>query len=300
MIIGIGETILDIIFKNDQPQAAVPGGSTFNAIISLGRMGAECSMVTETGDDHIADIIVKFMQENNVDVGYVNRRANSKSHVSLAFLNDKNDAQYQFYKDHANAVISDRMPEVSSDDIVLFGSYFAINPAIRPQVKRMLKTSSEAGATLYYDINFRASHINEIPLIMDNLNENMDIATVVRGSLEDFGYLYGTHDVDEIYEKYIRPHCPCFICTDGGRPIQLRTPQLSRSFAVKEIETVSTIGAGDNFNAGFIYGLMEHGYSRNDIPTLTSDCWQGLIDRAQQFSQNVCMSIYNYVSDIRN
>lgn len=37
-VIGIGETILDIIFRNDQPSAAVPGGSVFNGIVSLGRM----------------------------------------------------------------------------------------------------------------------------------------------------------------------------------------------------------------------------------------------------------------------
>ena len=29
-VIGIGETVLDILFKDDQPQKAVPGGSTFN------------------------------------------------------------------------------------------------------------------------------------------------------------------------------------------------------------------------------------------------------------------------------
>jgi hypothetical protein len=37
--IGIGETVLDILFKDDQPQKAVPGGSTFNSIVSLGRAG---------------------------------------------------------------------------------------------------------------------------------------------------------------------------------------------------------------------------------------------------------------------
>ena len=34
-VIGIGETILDILFKDEQPTAAVPGGSVFNGIISL-------------------------------------------------------------------------------------------------------------------------------------------------------------------------------------------------------------------------------------------------------------------------
>lgn len=31
-VIGIGETILDIIFRGDQPSAAVPGGSVFNGM----------------------------------------------------------------------------------------------------------------------------------------------------------------------------------------------------------------------------------------------------------------------------
>lgn len=39
-IVGIGETVLDIVFRNNQPQAAVPGGSVFNAMVSLGRTAA--------------------------------------------------------------------------------------------------------------------------------------------------------------------------------------------------------------------------------------------------------------------
>lgn len=36
-VIGMGETIMDIIFHGAQPTAAVPGGSSFNSIISIGR-----------------------------------------------------------------------------------------------------------------------------------------------------------------------------------------------------------------------------------------------------------------------
>ena len=36
--------MLDIIFKNGKPIEAVPGGSTFNGIVSLGRAGVKtCS-----------------------------------------------------------------------------------------------------------------------------------------------------------------------------------------------------------------------------------------------------------------
>lgn len=91
-VIGIGETVLDILFKDDQPQKAVPGGSTFNSIVSLGRAGVNCVMVTEVGGDHVGDMICRFLNENGVSSEYVFRRGHVKSPISLAFLDEHNDA----------------------------------------------------------------------------------------------------------------------------------------------------------------------------------------------------------------
>ena len=102
---GIGETVLDILFKNDQPQKAVPGGSTFNSIVSLGRAGVPCAMVTEVGDDHIGDMTCRYLRENGVSDAFVRRHVGTKSHITLAFLDEHNDAQYIFYKDHASAAL---------------------------------------------------------------------------------------------------------------------------------------------------------------------------------------------------
>ena len=69
-IIGIGETVLDIIFKGDQPMAAVPGGSTFNCLVSLGRCGLNVSFISETGNDKIGQNIIKFMEKNGYAFTY--------------------------------------------------------------------------------------------------------------------------------------------------------------------------------------------------------------------------------------
>ena len=57
-VIGIGETVFDIIFRNRQPEVAIPGGSTFNAIVSLGRCGINTSFISEAGDDIIGEEIM--------------------------------------------------------------------------------------------------------------------------------------------------------------------------------------------------------------------------------------------------
>ena len=281
-VIGIGETVFDILFKDDQPQKAVPGGSTFNSIVSLGRAGVPCAMVTEVGGDHIGDIICRYLQDNGVSTEYVCRHENIKSHISLAFLDEHNDAQYIFYKDHASVYLDGPLPVFSKDDVVLFGSFFAINPAIRPVVGGLLRAAREAGAWLYYDVNFRKNHIAELPDTMPNIEENMRLADVVRGSTEDFNYLFGLQEGDAIYER-VRRYCQTLILTDGARPIRLYTPDGCETYPVQPIETVSTVGAGDNFNAGYIFAKLKGIDNRIAV--------------AQRWSQDVCRQIGNNISD---
>ena len=284
-VIGIGETVLDILFKDDQPQKAVPGGSTFNSIVSLGRAGVPCAMVTEAGGDHIGDIICRYLSDNGVSPEYVCRHEGIKSHISLAFLDKNNDAQYVFYKDHASVSLDGKLPEITRDDVVLFGSFFAINPAIRKVVRGLLHSAREAGAWLYYDVNFRKNHIADLPDVMGNIEENMHLADVVRGSVEDFGHLYGLQNGDEIYERVSRL-CSTLILTDGASPIRVYTPEGCETFAVLPVETVSTVGAGDNFNAGYIYAMMQGAANQS-----------ARIEVAQRWSQDVCRQMGNNISD---
>lgn len=284
-VIGIGETVLDILFKNDQPQKAVPGGSTFNSIVSLGRAGVPCVMVTDVGGDHIGDIICNYLKDNGVSSEYVCRHDNVKSHITLAFLDENNDAQYVFYKDHASVSLDGKLPEICKDDVVLFGSFFAINPAIRPVVGGLLRDARKAGAWLYYDVNFRKNHIAELPVLLPNIEEIMSLADVVRGSMEDFGYMYDLHDGEAIYKKVSR-FCNTLILTDGANTIRVYTPYSCETYPVQKIETVSTVGAGDNFNAGYIYAMLQGSQDQ-----------ASRIAMAQRWSQDVCRQIGNNISD---
>jgi len=284
-VIGIGETVFDIIFKEGRPQGAVPGGSTLNSIVSLGKSGMPCAMVTETGGDHVGDIVCGFLSANGVSTEYVCRHKDTKSNISLAFLDENNDAQYEFYKDPAGMSLDGPLPRFEKDDVVLFGSFFAINPELRPAVGSMLHNARKAGAWLYYDVNFRKNHLGELPSVLPNVEENMRLADVVRGSTEDFDYLYGLHEGDAIY-KQVGRYCGKLILTDGPRSIRVYTPDGCRTFPVEQIETVSTVGAGDNFNAGYIFAMMR-GMSDE----------QDRIAMAQRWSQDVCLQLENSISD---
>ena len=102
-VIGIGETILDIIFRNGQPTAAVPGGSVFNGVVSLARAGVPVSFISETGNDRVGNTILQSMRDSGMSTDYVNVFPDGKSPVSLAYLNENGDAEYIFYKDYPPA-----------------------------------------------------------------------------------------------------------------------------------------------------------------------------------------------------
>lgn len=298
-VIGIGETVFDIIFKEDNPVAAVPGGSTFNAIISLGRAGINTTFISETGDDRIGRRIIEFLKENGVNADSVSVYQGTKSPLSLAFLNERNDAEYIFYKDHPNDRLDFIHPAIERDDIVLMGSYYAINPVIRQQVAAFLDYAKEQGAIIYYDVNYRASHKHEIMRLTPNIIENLEYADIVRGSSEDFEIMYKKKDADSVYKSEISFYTKKFIYTQGSEPVELRADGgLSKQYTIEKTDTVSTIGAGDNFNAGFIYGMLKHGITRDIIDAgLTEEQWDGIVSCALRFSANVCKSINNYIDN---
>ena len=296
-VIGIGETVLDIIFKNDQPIGAVPGGSVFNGIISLGRTGINTTFISEAGNDRVGQNIIHFLKENGVNADNINVYPDSKSPISLAFLDDNNNADYIFYKDHPHDQLDFAYPDVQPNDIVMFGSYYAVNPVIRPQVQGFLEYARNHGAILYYDVNFRASHQNEVIKVTPNILENLEYADIVRGSKEDFNIMFKKNDPDTVYRSEIAFYSKKFIYTQGSMPVELRAENgFSKQYPVIETNTVSTIGAGDNFNAGFVYGLIKYGITQeNIIAGLTESQWDNVIQCALLFSANCCKSISNSI-----
>lgn len=300
MIYAIGETVMDILFKEDKPIDAVPGGSAFNSIISVGRTGRACAFIGYTGKDHVGALTTKFLRENGVGVEWFEEREGVKSCVSLAFLDEKGDAHYVFYKDTPQAPDGgeDNIPRFGKDDTLLFGSYYAVCRGTRGQVRKVLEAARAAGATIYYDINFRSSHKDELQELMPAIEENCRLATVVRGSADDFDVMWGMRNAREIYERHIAQHCEIFICTAGEGQITVCTPDGVWEFEAPHVEhVVSTVGAGDSFNAGFLCALAEESEKKMHW---SRERLKPLIERGTSYAAEVCQSTNNYIDVQKN
>lgn len=294
-VIGIGETVFDILFKGSVPVGGVPGGSVYNSIISLGRMGVPAAFISEVGSDKVGEIILEHLRDSGVDTSAVCSFADGKSPLSLAFLNEHGDADYIFYKDYPSNRLDVEFPQVEQGDILLCGSYFVLNPILRSKVRPFLQYAHEHGAVIYYDINFRKNHRHEREQLLPAIIENMELASVVRGSADDFRYLFDCTDGTDIYMSRIAPYCNRFIFTSGSGPVTLFTPEFTVCYAVKDVEVRSTVGAGDNFNAGVVYGLWREGIGRTQLATLSRSRWDSIVGCGLSFSAHACTLLENYI-----
>lgn len=287
---------MDIIFRDEQPTAAVPGGSVFNGIVSLGRIGVPVNFISETGNDRVGNIILRFMRDNHIPTDHVNVFPEGKSPVSLAFLNEHSDAEYLFYKNYPAQRLDVAFPRLEEDDIVILGSYYALNPVLRDKVVELLEQARQQKAIIYYDPNFRSSHKEEAIKLAPTIIENLEYADIVRGSQDDFFYMYGLRDVERIYKEKIKFYCPNFLCTGGSGKVALRTASIAKDYPAIPLEPVSTIGAGDNFNAGIIFGLLSHDVRHDNLNNTDETTWDVIIRCGMEFAADVCRSFSNSVS----
>jgi len=294
-IYAFGESVLDIIFEKNQPKTAKPGGAMLNTSVTLGRLKLPVHLISEFGKDIAGNIIENFLNSNGVFTQYVDRYSKGKSSLALAFLDDNKNATYDFYKIWPEKHLQINLPDIATDDILIFGSYYARTEEIRPFLTKILTAAQEKNAIVIYDPNVRKSDVDKMEEIRPSLIENMCSSTIVRGSHEDYYYIFGTRTPEDTY-SIVRNFCPVMIYTSSTEGSDVFTNKYSVHVPSIKITPVSTIGAGDNFNAGVIFSLIRERVSKSNLNEISPDKWMDILNTAVEFATQVCLSFDNYIS----
>ncbi len=294
-VLAFGETTYDIIFKDKKPIDGRVGGSILNTVVSLGRLGVPVSMAALCGSDEIGKITVDFLNDNNIDTTFLTVYEGT-SRIALAFLDAENNASYSFYNGRRPDDKQLVFPPGDESGLVIFGSLFGIQADIRPEFVKYLKQIRQAGNIIYYDPNVRPSQLAVNPYAKDWILENISLSHIVKGSREDFNLVFNTQSSQEAYNalKVINPNVVLVVTADK-HGADLFTPSIYKHIDAPSIIPVSTIGAGDTFSAGLIYGLFESNVTLNNLLYLSEDNWSKYLHYAIQFATEVCLSYDNYI-----
>lgn len=293
----LGETVFDIIFKDELPVTAKPGGSMLNTAVSLGRTGIPVSFISDYGQDPPGNLISDFLEKNNVSARFTDRFTDGNTAIALAFLDANRNAEYTFYKSFPAQRLNIAFPVIQPDDVVLFGSFYAITAEINEKIKSFIGRAREAGALIIYDPNFRRPHLAELENLRTLIIDNISMADVVKGSDEDFSLIFNASNATEAYNAVRSAGCKLLICTKNSKGVELITEEMHLQVDVPPITPVSTIGAGDSFSAGLIHAFIRKGITRKELSALSSDTWREVIGTGIRFASEVCMQMDNYVPE---
>lgn len=294
----IGETVLDIAFKGLTPIFSTPGGSALNTSVTLGRLESKVQFISQLGQDIIGQFIIDFLKSNNVSTDFTFIDTKSKTSLALAFLDNNKNAEYSFYKYGINPKIFYKETKFQENDIVLFSSSFAINKNIRDGLIKTLEKCVTNNCILYYDPNIRFSKKDlDFEEKKQLVLENIHYANIVRGSDEDFKHLFDTTNPDKIWDILQQEKCRFFIYTQSNKGVILFFNNEKLFFESKKITPISTIGAGDSFNAGILFGLQKYSITLKNLHKTEISILSQIIRFAIEIASSVCMSEENYISE---
>ena len=297
VIYTIGETLLDIIFRDGRPVSATPGGAMLNTAVSLGRAGLKVEFISEYGKDQTGGIIDLFLKENHVGTRFVNRYADGKTALALAFLDRKRNASYSFYKSYPRIRMKNPFPLTKKADVILFGSIYSITPGIHTKIKQWIRRAKTNGTLIIYDPNFRMTHSDMLVKARPRIVENIALADIVRGSDEDFLTVLGLRKPEEVKMKLRSLGCKNIIITRNSKRVIAWFGDKRISAAVPPVKPiVSTVGAGDSFNAGIIYALVNGNLNGKGLENMMIKDPETIVNSGISFAAEVCKTTENYIS----
>jgi len=297
VIYTIGETVLDIIFRDGRPVSAIPGGSMLNSAVSLGRAGLKVELISEYGSDQTGGIIDSFLLENKVGTRHITRFTEGKTALALAFLDKKSNASYSFYTSYPGIRMKEPLPLVNKGDIILFGSIYSITPGIHGKISQWIRKSKTRGAVIVFDPNFRKSHLDKLEKARPWIVENISLADIVRGSDEDFLTIFNLKKPEEVKTKVRACGCTNLIITRNSKSVIAWFGDKKILVDIPPVKPLlSTVGAGDSFNAGIIYALATAGPGNASADLEAAGTPERIIKTGVAFAAEVCKSFENYIS----
>jgi len=268
-ILVIGESLIDIVHRPGEPARYLPGGSPLNVAVGLGRLGESPLLATWYGGDELGQLIANHCAESGV-ILLPGSDQSPRTSTADATISPDGQATYRFDIEWQMPPVS---PELKADQIHA-GSIGALVTPGRENVLKLIE--SRRHGFVSFDPNCRPSIMGDRAEVVRWVERYVAASDLVKVSDADLGWLYDTDGETAALiraRSWTKTGPAVVVVTFGGQgAVAVTTEGLTvRVPADTSHGLVDTVGAGDAFMAGLIYGVRRHGYADADTPRLGSD-----------------------------
>jgi ribokinase len=262
-VIGFGALNVDTLLKVDKlagaeeesfihDYAEVCGGSAANTMVGLARLGASVGFVGKVADDHEGQLQIDCFQKEGVNTDGIIHSSKGKSGVCLGFV-DRKGARALYINPGVNDLIEFREIQAPyiTDTQFLHLSSFVGEKSFRAQKKLMsflpdsVKVSFDPGS-LYAQKGIAAIE----PIIQNSF--------VMMPNTLELKLLTGETGIPEGAQKLIEMGVEIVAVKMGDKGCYVSNGEEKMTLQPYKVPVVDTTGAGDAFDAGFLYGLVHN------------------------------------------
>ena len=237
------------------------GGSVGNVARHLGRLKAQPVFVTPVCRDPLGDYLTDQMEQAGVDMRWTCDSQRSNMYC-VAVLDQTGErtmfcfvppwADYPRFDRHS----FDRIPRGSGQILFTSGMAFLDDVQNNAAVLEYFTKQKESGAMIVFDLNVRAESYGYEGERKASMEKMIALSDILLGSgTEEFRQVTGRPEIRDAAESLLHDGAKCVIARDGGNQILVLGEGLDQYISVKRVESVSTIGAGDCFDAAFLNGI---------------------------------------------
>ena len=289
MIICAGESLIDMVsFRGEAEYTPHVGGSNFNSSIALGRLGADSYYFGAISNDSYGELIENTLRHSKVKEDFVIK---TNRPTTLAYADViEGIAEYTFVDEHSAGRLLDQsslkpfLVGLKKAKALLVGG---ISLQAEPCGSSWQWLIGEVSGYLpiYFDANIRPDFIEDKQSFFDRFIELTSRVDIIKISDEDFRYLYGAKDFNEVSKSWLDNGVKLIILTLGSEGSKVIYGNGNEVFAESlKVDVVDTIAAGDTFNAGFLLNLDEQDLlDREGLNTINND----QLTRALNFANKV-------------
>jgi len=226
------------------------GSSSVIFACGAARLGLKVAFIGLCGDDVFGQFMLSEMQRRGVDVGPVIVRRDGKTGFSV-ILNRGEDRAILTYPGLISALRADDIPDdlLARSRHLHVASYF-LQTALQPDLPALFRRAHGLGLSTSLDPNYDPSErwagFDELLARTDIFLPNQQEAlSLTRASA-----------IEDAARKLARQTGVVAIKLGAAGALAAQGDALVRAASIP-VQVVDTVGAGDSFDAGFIYGYLQ-------------------------------------------
>jgi len=258
-----GEVLIDLLPDGDK-QKAVVGGGPANTAVALSKLGIATQFIDGISNDDYGKMAQSYLRSAGVLLDYV-KYSDKPTCLATVNLDKQGVASYEFLIDETATF--DFTPNWLPNFLQVLPELLHIGTlatAVEPAASVLHKWASvvKSVAPIVYDPNIRPAVIPDRELYKAQVMRFVEIASVIKLSVDDLSWLFPGHDVDQIINIWLELGPKLIVVTFGEQGMRGYRRNERVDVAARKVEVTDTVGAGDTVGAILVEAIIKYGLEK--------------------------------------